>query len=541
MNIIKNKCFPYIRNNSEENPLCCVLTDKHFFIQSFTPNSFEYLGLNTKDIDSNLNITECISQFGYELLKNIDEQKESTEINDIFNYSSNTNIDNNKSFYNSNTLKSEKRLKRELTKKRYSLPQLISWKYDHQLKETNDNKELLTKLTSELLKKKKKKSMEKKLFLQIKETKMNGMIVGYKFLFKKMRFQKDPSQRNKSIMQTDIWDSELSELNSNGNNNIIYSPTLTLKSNIKDALKKVDSSLIFFNSDQQISHKLMERHSQDVLYNKYNINTIIKELKINKNFVPKDSSNFIFDLEKMSFLYNSKIKGNDNLINALSHEAKEKVYTIKSLSNTSKNFLNTLEKKKSDSNEEANSSSDSSSGSSEGSSSSYSSSFDNISNNNKEFEEENGPEPDREPESVAHSEPDHKHYRSFMIQYKNKNPTLMKIPKYKNLTTKSHFGKKKSIKDQPLYEKISNQIKERNSVAFIFKYYEVNIKNIRFLKYDFYKETIVEDHHSVKMNQMTQIINEIKSNLDKLEHKDSNYPSINFEHFAQIKSLAISL
>ena len=198
----------------------------------------------------------------------------------------------------------------------------------------------------------------------------------------------------------------------------------------------------------------MERHSQDVLYNKYNINTIIKELKINKNFVPKDSSNFIFDLEKMSFLYNSKIKGNDNLINALSHEAKEKVYTIKSLSNTSKNFLNTLEKKKSDSNEEANSSSDSSSGPSEGSSSSYSSSLDNISNNNKEFEEENGPEP----ESVAHSEPDHKHYRSFMIQYKNKNPTLMKIPKYKNLTTKSHFGKKKSIKDQPLYEKISNQI-----------------------------------------------------------------------------------
>lgn len=531
MNIIKNKCFPYIRNNSEENPLCCVLTDKHFFIQSFTPNSFEYLGLNTKDIDSNLNITECISQFGYELLKNIDEQKESTEINDIFNYSSNTNIDNNKSFYNSNTLKSEKRLKRELTKKRYSLPQLISWKYDHQLKETNDNKELLTKLTSELLKKKKKKSMEKKLFLQIKETKMNGMIVGYKFLFKKMRFQKDPSQRKKSIMQTDIWDSELSELNSNGNNNIIYSPTLTLKSNIKDALKKVDSSLIFFNSDQQISHKLMERHSQDVLYNKYNINTIIKELKINKNFVPKDSSNFIFDLEKMSFLYNSKIKGNDNLINALSHEAKEKVYTIKSLSNTSKNFLNTLEKKKSDSNEEANSSSDSSSGPSEGSSSSYSSSLDNISNNNKEFEEENGPEP----ESVAHSEPDHKHYRSFMIQYKNKNPTLMKIPKYKNLTTKSHFGKKKSIKDQPLYEKISNQIKERNSVAFIFKYYEVNIKHIRFLKYDFYKETIVEDYHSVKMDQMTQIINEIKSNLDKLEHKDSNYPSINFEHFAQNK------
>lgn len=538
MNIIKNKCFPYIKDNNEEHhPLCCVLTDNHFYIQTFTPNSFEYLGLNTKDIDSNLNITECISQFGYELLKSIDEKEKSKKINDIFNYSSNTNKDNNKSLYNSNTVKSEKRLKRELTKKRYSLPQLVSWKYEHQLKETCNNKSI-TNPSSEIIKKRKKKSMEKKLFLQIKETKMNGVIVGYKFIFKKLRLQKEQSHKTKSIMQTDIWDSEISEINSNCDNNIMNSPTLTLKSNIKEKLKKIDSSLVFFNSDQQISQLLKKRHSQEVFYNKYNLNAPINELKINSNFVPNDSSNFVLDLDTMSFLYNSKINENNNLINVLSHEAKEKVYTIQSLNNSSKNIQSIFEKKKSDKIDENNSSSNSSSESNEESSSSYSSSFDDITVNKTEPEIE--PEP--EPEHVAISEPQHKHYHSFMIQYKNNHPNLMKIPKFKNMTSKSHFNKKKSIRDQPLFEKINNQLKEKGKekidINFDFNYYEVKIEHIRFLKYDFYKETIVEDHHSVKMDQMAKIINDIKSNLDKLEHKDSNYPSINFENFVQIRRRA---
>ena len=48
-----------------------------------------------------------------------------------------------------------------------------------------------------------------------------------------------------------------------------------------------------------------------------------------------------------------------------------------------------------------------------------------------------------------------------MIQNKNKNQNLMKIPGFKNYTTQSQFGKKKSIKDQPLYEKINNQMKKK--------------------------------------------------------------------------------
>ena len=543
MNIVKNKCFPFLKNINGDHPLCCVLTDNHFFIQTFTPNAFEYLGLNTKDIDSNLNITECISQFGFELLTNNDSNEKSMEINDIFNYSSNTNLDNNQSFYNSNTVKSEKRLKRELTKNRYSLPQLISWKYDHQLKDTNNNKIIITKLSSEKFKIKKKKSMEKKLFLQIKETKINGVAVGYKFLFKKMGLQKEPTQNKKSLLQTDVWDSELSDLNADGNtiNNIINSPTLKLRSNIKDPIKKIDNPLLFSKSDRQINNIMRKTHSLDKTFSKYNINAPINELKISANFVPYCSSNLTFDLESMSYQYDSKKKGNNNLISILWQEAKEKVSTIKSLNNTSKNLQSILEKKKSNSKEDLNSSSNLSCSSSESSSSYYSSSLDNLSishkNSEYEYEPEPKPEPEPEQEQVAYSEPEPKHYHSFMIQFKHKSPTLLNIPKSKNMTTKSHFDKKKSIKDQPLYEKISNKMKEKNNINFnfYFKYYEVKINNIRFLKYDFYKETIVEELYPDKKDQMTKIIKDIKSSLDKLEHKDENYPSINFEHFVQNK------
>ena len=61
MNVIKQQCFPHTKNAKEEEPWCCVLTDNHFIIQTFTPNAFDFLGLNTNDIDSGLNITTCIS------------------------------------------------------------------------------------------------------------------------------------------------------------------------------------------------------------------------------------------------------------------------------------------------------------------------------------------------------------------------------------------------------------------------------------------------------------------------------------------------
>ena len=58
-----------INENKEnkENNVYCVLTDNNFIIQTFTSNCLELLGLNSKIINSNYDITSFIKQFNEEL------------------------------------------------------------------------------------------------------------------------------------------------------------------------------------------------------------------------------------------------------------------------------------------------------------------------------------------------------------------------------------------------------------------------------------------------------------------------------------------
>jgi hypothetical protein len=116
MNVIKYNCFPHPKNINGDQPCCCVLTDKHFFIQTFTPNAFEYLGLNSKDIDSGLNIINCISQFGSEFIKDLNIKENKMDVNEEFEFSSEIDLEADKICYNINTMKSQKILRRELPK-----------------------------------------------------------------------------------------------------------------------------------------------------------------------------------------------------------------------------------------------------------------------------------------------------------------------------------------------------------------------------------------------------------------------------------------
>jgi hypothetical protein len=100
------------------------------------------------------------------------------------------------------------------------------------------------------------------------------------------------------------------------------------------------------------------------------------------------------------------------------------------------------------------------------------------------------------------------------------------------MITKSIFGgKKNSIKEMNLFGKISNHLKEKIKTNLELNYYEVNIKNIRFLKYDFYKETIIEDNQLGIIDKMAEIKKEIKNNNNNFENKDENYPYINLDEF----------
>ena len=77
-------------NDNEENENMknqyCVLTDKNFIIQTFTPNCVEALGLNSKIINSNYDITSFIRQFNDDLqtiITNTNKELSAFDISEI--------------------------------------------------------------------------------------------------------------------------------------------------------------------------------------------------------------------------------------------------------------------------------------------------------------------------------------------------------------------------------------------------------------------------------------------------------------------------
>ena len=545
MNVIKQQCFPHTKNAKEEEPWCCVLTDNHFIIQTFTPNAFDFLGLNTNDIDSGLNITNCISQFGNDFLNNLND-KENTGENEAFNYSSDYYETVNKSLYNAKTIKSEKILKRELTKMEYATPHVISWRYNHNKnKNTKDNVKLYSRLSSEMYEIKiniENIIPEKKLLLQIKESKINNNIIGYKFLFKKIKKEKKDvlsksnfyvnNYASKNIEQSEFIESEVSEISNygdiNNTNNNNYSPTSTLKIKRRDSNQNIDNNLTLFNSDRPLISK--RRHSQGNFHQKINLNNFVLPFKVEETFLPRNKCNFLFDLQTMSYIYHDKFKNNTTIVNNINnlnntkkneeallniiiHEAKDKLLLLQTIhhelsKNTINNELisNTL------------------------TSNSDTSSFSSSDPNSES--ESNSNESEEKMESLT-KEQLQKHYKSFMVQKFHKSQgNMSKLEK--NQTSKSNV-ERKSIKKQPLYDKISNQLlKEKTKINIEFNHYKVNLKNVRFLRYDFYREMIIEENQFDKKSKMDEIINELKNNSKSL-NKDEKYPNIEYKHLIHTK------
>ena len=550
MNILKQQCFPNTKNSNNEELSCCVLTDKNFLIQTFTPNAYDFLGFNSTDIDSGLNITSCINNFGAYFLNNTND-KETVLDNDGFNCSSDLlNETVNKSYTGAKTLKSEGKLKKKITKIGNYQPRLISWRYNHNINELNNNINKNIKVLSRSpghyeikINKIETITQEKKLILQIKESKIHNKTIGYKFIFKKIKHENIeilPSRsnyisnimnlyNNNLIEQSDAIESDISEmsyLNDANNINTFYNAT-TLKSTRKDSINKIESSLsLFTNVEKPSVNVYKRRHSQGNFRQKININNFVIPFQVDGKTVPRNKCNFYFDLNTKSYIYHDKFKNNyltddrvhteDILVKTLAKESKEKIMHLKTLSHvfSKRNMRNTLVSKSNKSK-------------SSNSSSSSNSENDSVSDDSSSSEE-----------NVAslNQEEFRKRYNSFAVKKIHKSQgNLPNMDKYQNKTAQSHFGKK-SIKDQPLFEKISNQLKEKNKIDYEekYQYHEINLKPIRFLKYDFYKETIIEDVFFEKMSKMKKIFHAIKTN-DKIINKEDNYPTIDLNNLIKLK------
>lgn len=531
MNIIKQRCFPHTNNKKKEEPWCCVLTDNQLFIQTFTPNAFEILGLNTNDIDSHLNISNCISQYGNDIFKNINTNVNTIESNEYNNYSSDVNYESGKGYLNSNTIKSETILRRELTKKEFYTPQVITWKLIHEpnkLKIRNNFIKYCSKNNSEKFEIKINESHEKKLLLIVKESKINNELIGFKFLFRKMtKDQKEFLVLKNNVnnqVEDDFLESGISDISFyNDNESNLPSPKV-IKQKERDSLKRYDSSISLFKFDKPIIYA-KRRHSLGNFQQKININNFAHIFKVDPNFIPKNRANFIFDLKTMSYIYHHQLykhsSGNinkDGLLEELIKESKEKISILHNYK-MAKNA-----KPLSDNNEIA---------SSLDKSSSYSSSESQSSNSNiSSFSHRTMSQKEQEIELK------HKHYNSFMVQKNLKSKEgLEKIHNYESKpTAKSNLGKKKkSIKDPQLLDQLVNEMKEKNRKSIDYKFYETNLKNIRFMKYDFYKEMIVEEFDFDKVSKMFKIMNDIKSDFNKLIHKDEDYPSVSINQLVNSK------
>ena len=534
MNIIKHKCFPHTKNDKNEEPWCCVLTDKHFIIQTFTPNAFEFLGLNSGDIDSGLNITTCIAQFANNEFFNNITDKDINLDNEAFNYSSEVNFENtSKSFYNANTIKSEIKLKRDLTKKEFFSPQIINWKYFHN---NNKNKfndiKVFSKVSSgkyEIKINNISSIKDKKLFLIIRESKINNNIIGYKFLFKKFSREHNTFSYNNNeneLEKTEFIDSEFSDL-SNLNSNIVNSPTGKTSVH-KNSIKGYDSSLNLLTNEKP-ADKIKRRNSQGNFIQKININNFVYFFKIDSSFVPKNKCNFIFDIKKRSYIYHNKIKkshlneNGDNLVATLLLEAKEKLSFLRKTTQKENEKIKGRSK-----NIELISNSQSND-------SSYSGSiFNSITDSS------NGGPSNVDDKGNSTRKDIQKRYNSFGTEKKRrKSQDSIRSASPKNKTSKQLFDKK-SLPNQILYEKVSSQLKEKSKMNLDFKYYEVNLKHIRFLKYDFDKEMIIDQPHFEKLCKMDEILNDLKNNKSHHSNEDDNYPYINIDHFIAMKKKLVN-
>ena len=224
--ILRSSSFLTSWNEFGDEPPCCVLTDKNFIIQTFTPDCCDILGFNSNVINSNFEITSCILQFiedisislkdnvfykgdnstflyensdflsnsnqpvGYAINK---KDRKSTK-NLMSSMVSSSNKINNilKQIHNNNNDKIniiKNKIKRKLVKTKYLNPQIITWKindiYHNALK--YEGKKNFKYDNSN---KKYDNHFKNKFLLTVKECKISGAVIGYFFFFKKLELLK---------------------------------------------------------------------------------------------------------------------------------------------------------------------------------------------------------------------------------------------------------------------------------------------------------------------------------------------------------------
>ena len=535
---MRNDSINTIENN---NSKYCILTDENFLIKSFTSNCLYYLKIPCNFINSNYYINDYIKQLEEDYLLEVNKlnklyTKKTTHHNnnEIFNDSSDIKEENNK--INVSKLIKQK-IKNNLINQKYNKLSKITWKFNEEnilnnnltttqiLRKNNyirSNRRRSTKSISfNLLGNKNKNDQEIELNMDVKKKLLDDKIIGYYFLFSKI-YDESAKKLNNLEMKSDYNDendNEQPKIMFNNSKKIglksLHSNTFTIKNTEKISFHTRKSIDLRKQNLNLLEESKKVKDNKEDKKDKENLEMINEfEFKINKEFIPKDISHFLFNINNFSYEL-IKDKNNDESLNKiLKEEALNKIEAYKEKLKPLKKI-----KKKSENESESESESDSNS---------YSSSY---SEDEKENENTNSIF-----SSTHTGTSEHNPKNERKLSNKNIRGTLIDKPKIKLNKVSPSFGKSITITSNEIHKNKENKIKfdnvsKKENINFKDnknihgKYYKVNINNIYFLMYDFNNDNFVE----VKGEETIPKIEKVLSDLN-INEKDEIYSFYSFQN-----------
>ena len=482
ININKDKISIINKNNNDE---CCILTDDNLYIQSFTPNCTNHLKLNYKNINSNYDILLNIKEFYNEYSTNLNTYN-------LFKSSKIHNEENLKNSLKESSCISQKKLEKnkvsqtimksikiDILNKNFSKKSKITWMFNKVIpsNQSKNKRSFFIRKDSVFSNKEEVKNPfinenEEEFIMEIKNIILKKELLGYYFCFFKLN-----NENYKKYGIKLLSDNKKINEQSGYHLNSIKPETMINQTGI------INPQCFLFDMEK--------RNNIDKSNLKYSIvrNDIEKENKDEEspeNYVPNCSCNFQFDLDNFSFYHSNDINNGKELNENLKKEAINKI----------KNYQNqiSLENKSNNSSSKNNSI---------------------LSNSNEEEDEESS-----------------LNYTNDSLSVKEKDNSLNNIKSNKEDKKEQISPKGDKIEnydDIDSLKKLSRGATKKNKILNNLNngYYKVNLNNIHFMIFDFYKGILIEDKNE-KISKIEEILKNDKNDTIEIISKDINFPSVSF-------------
>ena len=484
ININKDKISIINKNNNDE---CCILTDSNLYIQSFTPNCSNHLKLNYKNINSDcdilLNIKEFYNEYSidvntYNLFKSSRIYTDKNLKNSIKDSSC---INQKKLEKNKISQTIMKSIKTDILNKNFSKKCKITWIFNKIIpsNQSKNKRSLFLRRDSvfsnpDELKSPFNNENEEEFIMEIKNIIIKNELLGYYFFFFKLNNENYKKYGIKLL----------------SDNNKINEQSGYHLSNIEPETMINQTGII---NPQCLLFDMEKKNNKDKSNIKYSIirNNIKKENKEEDcpgNYIPNCSCNFQFDLDNFTFYFSNEINNGRNLNENLKKEAINKIKKYQ-------NQMISLENKSN--------------------SSSKNNSI--LSNSNEEEDEESSSYYTNDSLSVKEKDNSLNNIKS------NKEDKKEQIsPKDDKIENYDDFDSLKKMSNRGTSSKKNKILNNLNS-----GYYKVNLNNIHFMIFDFYKGILIENNNE-NISKIEEILNDDKKDTIEIISKDINYPSVSF-------------